>query len=560
MRSLALLLTLACTLAAQSGEYRFVQLFVRDAPGREVKNLGGTVSFDGAGGFRMDGRIGAGQGSARDFRFAGAYQVVPEGGFISLPNPAQADLTLRLRAGPNGDVLAGSSVEEGQAVYDLFVAVRAPSEPVSNATLQGDYGAAFFLVYNGLGAGLATAVIDFTANGRGAIPSATLIGHAAGIDDVNRREKFSATSYAVRSDGTGGLSVHESSDIFFGDREIFVSRDGSLVLGYSTAEGVRDIFIAARKDSDQGTLSFKGPFWFSELMAEDDFALGPESARFSSASGSLTSDGSGSLSIAERVNLGGRRTNLTTSNSYQIGSDGRNMFSPRYHAGLHNFTLGSIGSVFLGAQVGIPGELTLEHGMFYGMRIPAPGSSGIYLNVSTSPIAPGAIVTLRGSGFASDAEVLVNGEPVTVVRSSPEQIDFLAPPVLYAPAATVQVRRGSQLSNSIQLPVSASAPVLISAFHANFSPITLESPAHPSETIILLATGIGAGGGGIRLYFDSRLADILFAGPMPGFTGFYQINVAVPEGLSPLQATPIALATTDSFADLATLPIAALSP
>jgi uncharacterized protein (TIGR03437 family) len=555
MRPLALLLSFAAALAAQSGDYRFVQLSIRDSSAREVKNIGGTISFDGAAAFRIDARMGVNREAAKDLRSSGAYQAVPEGGFIALPNPAQPDLTLHLRAGPNADVLVGSSVDEGQPAHDLFVAIRAPSKPVGNSTLKGDYGAAFLLVYNGLGSGLASAILDFTADGQGSIPSATLTGHAAGIDDSNRLEKFKATTYALRSGGSGGLSIHESSDVFFGDREIFVSEDGGVLLGFSTAEGARDILLAVRKDPDQGTLSFRGSFWISELMAETDFVFRPDASVFSSASGSLTAGGSGSAAIAERVNLNGRRVHLTTTNSFAIDSAGLGILAPRYRQGLHNFSLGAGDSFFLGAQVGAPGELTLEHGIFIGVRVQPPNPSALFLALPATPIAPGAVVSLDGSGFTPDAEVLVNGERASVLKVSPGQIDFLAPSNLSAPTAKIQIRRNGEFSNTIQVPVSPTAPVLISAFHANFTAITPESPAQPGETIVLLATGLALPDPALGLYIDSRPAEILFAGPFPGFLGFYQINATLPATLSPLSAAPIALATTGALADLSSIPI-----
>ena len=86
------------------------------------------------------------------------------------------------------------------------------------------------------------------------------------------------------------------------------------------------------------------------------------------------------------------------------------------------------------------------------------------------------------------------------------------------------------------------------ALHTDYSVVTSSNPARPGETILLFATALGevqpspgsgeVAGNNSRVAADVRVnigglgAKADFVGLAPGFAGLYQINVAVPGGLS----------------------------
>jgi uncharacterized protein (TIGR03437 family) len=82
----------------------------------------------------------------------------------------------------------------------------------------------------------------------------------------------------------------------------------------------------------------------------------------------------------------------------------------------------------------------------------------------------------------------------------------------------------------------------ITAFlaHQNFAgAITSTAPAQPGEVIVVYMTGLGPVDPtgqltmpGFTCSFDGVPGTLVYAGAAPGFTGFYQVNVTVPN-LSP---------------------------
>jgi len=599
-----LLLLFPATLGALplSGEYHFVHLFLREAAAGEpriTRNLGGTVVFDPGGRFRYRAFGGTDRDAAAEQEGTGQWRWNAAANCVILTNPAHPELDLTVRIGDGETALLGSTADA--RVHDLFVAARAPSAE-NPAILRGEYGAAYFLVGNAEGAGIVTAFLDLTADGRSRFTATHLVGHAAGIDDVNRAEQTSDSTFSIRADGSGSAFFASPSDALSGERRLLVAGSGDIVFGFGVEAGQRDILVAVRKQTDVSTLSFGGLYWIAEIGAEGEFVYQPEAMRLSSAAGVLRATGEGAAYIAERVHHNGRITDLSTVNTYRIWAAG-DFLGSRLTTGLHNFSLGANGLTFVGAQVGRAADLTLEHGVFFGIRAAtSPPRVGVYLSpfgalhaaapvVPASPLAPGTAYSVYGSNLAAvtratsasdlpstlaGVRVLINGDPAGLFSISPSQINLRAPDSLATPVVFIQVDNNGSLSNAIEVPVASTAPGVFSitqtgtgsalVTHADFSLVTPAAPARPGETVIVFAAGLGAvteipGSGlsavtdpGLRVLFDAVPGEISFAGLVPGFAGLYQINVAVPEVAS---AAPVNLAvvTSGAVSDLTEIPV-----
>ncbi len=603
MLKLPALLTLAAAAFAQSpnsallnGPYHFVQISIPEDAAAPARNLGGSISFDAAGAYRIQGKLGIGGEAAADFELDGTYRIVPSGDAILLSDPAQPENQLELRFTDGAAILIGSSIPSGGDSSEMFLALKAPLlDGQPNAALKGLYAASYLGLRDGLRAGLASAFVELTADGSGRFTNSSLTGHAAAIDDVNRAETTAGSTYALRADGSGTAQFAEPSDILSGVRNIMVSAGGDYLLAYSIEPGRRDILFAVRKSSETAFFQFRGDYRIAEMLAENSFVFRPGEARTGAAAGIVRSDGASNVVVSEQVRIGGRQTGLTTLNRYSLGTTGS--FGPALTPSVNNFALSANAAVFVGAQIAAPGSLTLEHGVFAGLRVPFRQLSEVpFLNPAgianlTTPslpalsVAPGALVSLTGDRLANSSasagdgssplelegvRVLLTGEnvppqPLPLRMISPRRIDVRIPDSFPPGRAALQVENNGALSNLVDTAVSVSALTLAAASidgrglaaaaHSDNAPVTSERPASPGETVTLYLTGLGARISEVQVLFDGAPGEVLFAGPAPAYPGIDQINVTLPGNLSTRGSAAVAVAATGSFNDLAELPV-----
>jgi adhesin/invasin len=206
-----------------------------------------------------------------------------------------------------------------------------------------------------------------------------------------------------------------------------------------------------------------------------------------------------------------------------------------------------------------------------------PAIGGVTNSASfKSPISPGAIVSIFGTGFGSSrfvaddglpwptsttnfVSVNVNGVAAPLDFVSPVQINFQVPwatPTTGTVNVAVVVDGGS--SNIAAVPVATAAPglfVLQSGQAAVLNPdYSINDPSNPVKagaTIFAYLTGSGpvspAAKDGVpapttslvyvqasnSATIDNQPATVSFAGLAPGFVGLVQMNIVVPTGLAP---------------------------
>lgn len=212
-------------------------------------------------------------------------------------------------------------------------------------------------------------------------------------------------------------------------------------------------------------------------------------------------------------------------------------------------------------------------------------------------IAPGGMVSLLGSGFSGsslsassfplptllgETRVTFNGIEAPLFFVSDTRIQAQAPFELPAGSdVSVQVRRGDSLSASRMVSVGAVSPGIFivdqasnagAVLHAeDYLLVSSDAPARPGEFLLIYCTGLGplrvAVGSGESaprvpaltetLHFPSVTiaglsANVINSGLVPGFVGLYQIEVQAPPGM-PAGAQPIQISILGAASNIATI-------
>jgi uncharacterized protein (TIGR03437 family) len=162
-------------------------------------------------------------------------------------------------------------------------------------------------------------------------------------------------------------------------------------------------------------------------------------------------------------------------------------------------------------------------------------------SLAPGPIAPGEIVSVFGSGFdPAHTQLLFDGAPATLFYTGATQINALAPASLAVNSSiTISVTaNGTPIAEALT-PVAAAAPGIFTlgngagesaAINQDGSLNSASNPAPRGSIVSFYATGQGSSGGAVRFTVGGYQADVLYAGPAPGFAGLMQINAEIPGG------------------------------
>ncbi|MBN1512413.1 MAG: hypothetical protein JXB13_10390, partial [Phycisphaerae bacterium] len=209
------------------------------------------------------------------------------------------------------------------------------------------------------------------------------------------------------------------------------------------------------------------------------------------------------------------------------------------------------------------------------------------------PVAPGEIITIFGKGigpaqlamgelvdgerFATSVagvRVLFDGVPSPLIYVFQTVISAIVPYSVDGKQSTsVQVEYSGNTSNTVTLPVAASAPGIFSSdssgrglgaiLHPDYSRVNPDNPAHPGDVILLFTTGEGQTtppGVDGQLALSTYPTPVLpvsvriggiecvlqYWGAAPTLVaGVMQINVFIPENVVPGDEVPIILKVGD---------------
>ncbi len=169
-------------------------------------------------------------------------------------------------------------------------------------------------------------------------------------------------------------------------------------------------------------------------------------------------------------------------------------------------------------------------------------------SLAVGPIAPNEIITIYGSGFdPANTQVAFDGTAATVFYASATQLNVLAPATLGANALTAisVVSDGAQVGSG-SLSTAAAAPGIFSvsggtgqaaALNQDGTVNSASNPVAGGAIVVLYLTGDG--GSAISLTIGSYSADVLYAGPAPGYPGLTQVNAVVPAELLAAGSQPV---------------------
>jgi uncharacterized protein (TIGR03437 family) len=149
--------------------------------------------------------------------------------------------------------------------------------------------------------------------------------------------------------------------------------------------------------------------------------------------------------------------------------------------------------------------------------------------------------------------VLIGDTAVPLLFVSPDQINFQAPYDIPATGVSITVERGGQRSNTWSAMTATAAPGIFTGADGYTAPIvvhasdytlvTPQNPAHPSEYLALFCTGLGATNPPVRagdaataaqiqqkysVALDVGSVEVTYAGLAPGWAGLYQVNFRLP--------------------------------
>lgn len=173
-------------------------------------------------------------------------------------------------------------------------------------------------------------------------------------------------------------------------------------------------------------------------------------------------------------------------------------------------------------------------------------------SLAPGPVAPGEIVTIFGSGFTpGQTQLLFDDIPATMFYAGTNQLNAMAPDNL-TPDSLTQISvnvSGTQAAGAVAQVVSSRPGIFAvaggtgqaAAINEDGSINSSSDPAARGSIIVLYGTGQGRNPDSINLRIGGYPAELLYAGPAPGFAGLMQINARVPGGFAPAGILPITL-------------------
>jgi uncharacterized protein (TIGR03437 family) len=529
--------------------------------------LYGNITFDGNGNYTISNSQLADTSASglQTFTITGTYSIAASGdGFLSSPVSTGDSVYGLVSRG----IFIGSSTESG--FNDMFIAAPLASPAPTNASFQGSYTMFDVDFPDGIPADTVESTFQLNPDGNGNIGTVRVSGFSGGGGSTLFSQNIGSVRYFF-SNGAANVNFGNAPStgaLIAGTKYLYLSADGSFVFGGSP--GAYDMIVGVRSPS--ATPNFGG-LYYQAAVNQDESALASGFAELQT--------WYGSFKAIDPVILGHQRfLSVFNNNSfdynftdlYALNADGTADDSNNH------YIFGADGAIRIG--IGTPPSI----GINVSIQAPSFPPSGVYIDPTgivnaassslfTAGIAPGELISIYGTNLAPNlkvdssfpttlggVQVMVNNRPAPIYFVSPNQISAVVPFGTLELIAGIQVINNNTPSNTVTSYVNLTAPGAFTfpsgglgsaaALHADFSLITPASPAQIGETILLFVTGLGLvdpavadGTPGpinpfsmvtntITVFIDGVPATTSFAGLAPELIGLYQINVAVPAGVS----------------------------
>jgi hypothetical protein len=384
-------------------------------------------------------------------------------------------------------VFIGSGTESG--FNNLFVAARQNATPLTAATFNQRYTVAYMNLATANLGQVRDALFQITPNGAGSLGTIAVSGYSAGNFTAQSQTVNNASYTVTNGVATLNFGPKNATDLLSGSQQLFQSADGQLVFGGATNGW--DIFVGVRTPTSAST-AFSGLYYQAGLDV-DRAALPAGTAILDSYYGSDNIIPSVTSIIGhQRLQASPDAPyEYTYSDGYTLGANGAYSDSLGFQQFVSNdgtYRIGYGRSDFLGLSIAV--------------KAPSFSGSGVYLNPVgvvnaasftpfTAGIAPGELITLFGTGFATgntvDATfpltldgvtVRINGRAAPIYVVSPTQLSVIVP-YETADIAEIVVSRGATNSNRVTAYVNRTAP---GVFAVPATGLGLAAALHPDHS------------------------------------------------------------------------------
>jgi uncharacterized protein (TIGR03437 family) len=216
--------------------------------------------------------------------------------------------------------------------------------------------------------------------------------------------------------------------------------------------------------------------------------------------------------------------------------------------------------------------------------------------VPNAPLAPGALITLKGASLADttaskdgamlptslgNTEVRLGDRPLPLLYASDGQINAQLPDdVPFNTELQLVVRRASAISVPLLVTVAEAQPAVFTADQSGQGQAAMidtvtgaqnsaDAPAHAGDSIQIFCTGLGAVNPAVpagtpaidpaptvnpvTVLIGGVPADVQYAGLSPDTPGLYYINATVPDGVAPGDAVPMTVTVAAQTSPIVTM-------
>ena len=168
--------------------------------------------------------------------------------------------------------------------------------------------------------------------------------------------------------------------------------------------------------------------------------------------------------------------------------------------------------------------------------------NGIWL---PSGVYPGSIASLFGLNLGGPStRITINDQPVTLIYSSPVQINLIIPATLRPGPAILRLNNGSRDAFPVVISIDATPPVITAIANASNAS---GAPAHgtqPGDELNLLVTGIAPPSSPVdpqRVHVIVGGLDIPAAVVSAADNGAFQVRITLPASVTTGQRVPITI-------------------